>query len=141
MTIYRRCPQCHQLFTGKRCEECWKKYSARFNKKARKNDEHMKFYESSAWKKCRRDVRLKYMDYDIWMLAIGELVKCDKPFIHHVIPKKEAPDLIFDIDNLVTVSKESHEQIHYAYEHGSMEAAIARINEGKEKFRRMFTDD
>lgn len=65
--IKKRCPTCHQLYEGKRCPICTRKYQ---NKRMQEN-EARKMYGSRKWEKCRKNVLIKYMGYDIWMLGIG----------------------------------------------------------------------
>jgi len=103
-------------------------------------DSGRKLYASRIWAKCRRDIRLKYNDYDIWLLAEGIKRVCEKPYIHHIIPREDAPDLIMDIDNLVTVSKDSHEEIHKWYRDGKMDEAVARIKKGILEYEKLNGD-
>lgn len=135
MGISRRCPSCQGLFTGPRCPKCATRYST----KRQKDNSALKLYGSYKWAQCRRDVRLRYYDYDIWLLGIGELRRCDKTYIHHIIERDEAPDLQFAIDNLITVSYESHNEIHEAYK-SDKAAALTRIREGIRRFKEMFEE-
>lgn len=131
--IFRRCPTCGQLFQGRNCKAC----ANRISKKRQKENEARKIYSSKRWARVREQVRAKYFDYDIWLLAVGQLVKCRRPIVHHIKERDEAPELIYDIDNLVVVSYESHEEIHTAYLEDKP-AALARIQRGLEEFRRLF---
>ncbi len=131
--IFRRCPTCHQLFEGRQCKAC----ANRTSKKRQEQNEARKLYGSKRWAKIRDAVRAKFFDYDIWLLAVGQLVKCKRPIVHHIKERDEAPELIYDMDNLVVVSYESHEEIHAAYLEDKA-AAVARIARGKEEFRRLF---
>lgn len=133
MTIFRRCPTCGQLFSTKNCGGC----AARISKKRQADNEARKIYSSKRWAKVRGIVRAMYYDYDIWLLAVGQLVKCVRPIVHHIAERDEAPEKIFDIDNLIVVSHESHEEIHEAYL-ADKAAALARIQRGKDEFRRLF---
>ena len=67
MAISRRCPNCQQLYQGKLCKKCANKKS----KERQKNNEALKLYGSATWKKCRRNVLIRYHEIDIWMLGIG----------------------------------------------------------------------
>lgn len=133
MGISRRCPNCHQTYVGRRCKECANKYS----KHRQEKNERTKLYGSVTWQKCRTNVRLKYYDYDIWLLGIGELRKCEGVVVHHIVERDERPDLIFSLDNLITVGIDSHAEIHTMYKTDKT-AALARISEGKRKFEELF---
>lgn len=137
MGIYKRCPNCHKLYQEKSCPTCSKKFALANAKKRQKENEARKLYGSALWSKCRKTIRLKYMDYDIWLLGIGQIYSCEKPYIHHIVERDENPDLIFDEDNLITVCKESHEEIHQWYK-TDKKAALERIEKGKAEFRRLF---
>ena len=136
MAISRRCPSCQQLYQGKLCKKCANKKS----KERQKNNEALKLYGSSTWKKCRRNVLIKKKKKTIWMLGIGIVEKCAETHVHHIYERDERPDLIYDIDNLITVSRDSHAEIHEQYAKDK-KAAIARIYKGIKKFREMFGDD
>lgn len=135
MAIYRRCVRCNELFEGCKCPNCSKK-----RKRIQAINETKRVYNSYTWQQCRANVRLKYMDYDIWLLGAGQAYVCKKPIIHHILEREERPDLLFDIDNLIPVCKESHEEIHQWYK-TDREAALNRIEKGKAEFRRLFADD
>lgn len=138
MAIYKRCNNCHNLFQGRFCVDCRNKLSKRANR--RKPEDTSKLYDTAAWQKCRKTIRLKYLDIDIWLLAVGQIYRCESPLIHHIIERDEAPELIFHEENLIPVSKESHEEIHKLYR-VDRKSALARIEKGKEEFRRLFGND
>lgn len=137
MAIFKRCNFCHGLYQGRCCAKCANKHS----KKRQENNEALKLYGSSRWRKCRRDVRLKFQDMDIWELGAGRVnVICGTVYVHHIQERDQRPDLLFDIDNLITVSAESHEQIHAMYK-TDLEGALARIRKGITTFEEMYSGD
>ena len=137
MAIFRRCNNCHELYEGKKCPECSAKYAKEHAKKRQAENSARKLYGSGLWRKCRRNVIIRDMGYDIWLLGAGVVYKCNYPHVHHVVERDKAPDLIYDIDNLITVTKESHEEIHRLYLFDKP-AALARIQKGKAEFKRLF---
>lgn len=139
MAICKRCNSCHQLFTGSKCPGCSKRLAAASRKRIQKQNESKKFYNTYLWQQCRKNIRLKYLDYDIWLLGIGQEYVCQLPYIHHIVEREENPDLLYNVDNLISVSKESHEEIHRYYK-TDKQYALDRINKGKENFRRLFGD-
>lgn len=72
-------------------------------------------------------------------MAEGQIVKPDRIIIHHIKERQEAPELLFDIDNLIPVSIESHNDIHAMYKTDKA-AALERIQRGKVKFIELFVD-
>lgn len=133
MGISKRCSNCRGLYTGSQCPKCANKYS----KQRREKNEAIKIYSTARWDKCRQNVRLRYLDYDIWLLGAGELRLCEKVCVHHIIERDEAPELLYSLDNLITVGYDSHAEIHKLYKEDK-EAALARIYKGIEKFKEMF---
>ncbi len=73
-------------------------------------------------------------------MAEGQIVKPDRIIIHHIKERQEAPELFYDIDNLITVSTESHNDIHYYY-NTNKQYALERIRRGIDKFNELFADD
>lgn len=137
MAIFKRCNTCHKLYGGKKCPECSAKYARDHAKKRQDENAARKLYGSGLWRKCRHNVIVRDLGYDIWLLGIGQVYKCNYPHVHHIVERDEAPDLIYDIDNLITVTKESHEEIHRLYLIDK-EEALARIRKGQQEFRRLF---
>jgi len=137
MPIYRRCVSCGQLYTGKRCPACKKKQDKRYRENKKAKDDLARIYHLRLWEKCRRNILMKYLGYDIWLLAEGQIIKPDKIIVHHIQEREESPELIFDIDNLITVSVESHNDIHHYYK-TDKQYALDRIQRGKDKFNELF---
>lgn len=140
MAIFKRCNTCHQLFAGKRCPTCAAKYAAAHAAKRQRENPARKLYGSWLWRRCRQNVIARDFGFDIWLLGIGQLHKCKRPVVHHIKERDEAPDLIYDIDNLITVTKESHEEIHRLYAVAKDEA-LERIRKGKAELKRRFGDE
>lgn len=138
MAIFKRCNTCHQLYDGYRCPVCTRKFA----KKYQTENTAKKVYASRLWQKCRKNVRIKYMDYDIWLLGIGVLQRLNNPIIHHIKERDERPDLLFILDNLITVSEKSHGEIHALYRAGGVkkEYALHRIADGIAEFEKRFGD-
>jgi hypothetical protein len=77
------------------------------------------FYSSSQWKRTRRDIIIRDKSCD---LGIEEYEIFDRPVIHHINPitikdiEDENWDKLFDPDNLITVSYNTHQAIHFGSE-------------------------
>ena len=136
MTTYKRCQNCHELFTEPRCPRCSRKYAL---ERQRRNGK-LKLYSSQRWINCRKNVIQHYLGYDIWMLGIGKIVRCRKPVVHHIVEREEAPDLLYRLDNLITCTADSHAEIHKMYDRDKS-AALKRIRTGILKFEELYGND
>jgi len=137
MAIFKRCNTCHELYQGKYCPTCRPKQQKAYQRKTLDKNKNTRLYHTRLWERCRKNAIIRDMGYDIWLLGIGQVYQCLHPFVHHIKERDEAPDLIFDIDNLITVTKESHEEIHRLYLIDK-EEALERIRKGQQEFRRLF---
>lgn len=73
------------------------------------------FYTSREWKRLRDQVLLRDEGRDLAM--IGHEIY-ERPLVHHMNPLtiehfQNGSDLIFDLENLITVSHRTHNAIHY----------------------------
>lgn len=72
-------------------------------------------YRSEIWKKCRRDIIIRDLGYD---LGIEDRPIIGKILVHHMNPitleevERRDPS-IFDPEYLITVSLDTHNAIHY----------------------------
>lgn len=138
MATFKRCSNCHQLFTGKECPVCRAKMAAAYQKRRLCMNESTRRYHSRVWQRCRKAVILKYSGYDVWLLGIGIWEKCDPAYVHHIAERDAAPDRFFDEDNLIPVEHASHEEIHVWYNNGRRNEALVRIQKGKEVYEKRF---
>lgn len=74
------------------------------------------FYSSKAWKDARRSAIIRDSSCD---LAIPEYEIFMRPVVHHINPitiedvMDERWDKLLDLENLITVSYDTHQAIHY----------------------------
>ncbi len=77
------------------------------------------FYTSSQWKRTRRDIILRDNSCD---LGIADYEIFDRPVIHHINPitiedvENENWEKLFDPENLITTSYNTHQAIHFGNE-------------------------
>lgn len=76
---------------------------------------NQRFYGSSEWKRARRDVISRDNGND---LGLDDYPIFDRPVVHHIIPMEPEDfelgnPLILELDNLVLVSHETHNAIHF----------------------------
>ena len=74
------------------------------------------FYKSAAWRKLRRTAlqRDLYMCQDcLAAKRRGEMVRPrDAVVVHHIVPVTERPDLMMDLDNLISLCDACHNKRH-----------------------------
>lgn len=77
---------------------------------------NQKFYRSAEWKSVRNDVIIRDLSCD---LAIPEYEIFSHPIVHHINPitiddvLDENWDKLFSLENLITVSYNTHQAIHF----------------------------
>lgn len=86
-------------------------------------------YRSAEWKQVRNKVILRDNGCD---LGIEGREIASKPIIHHINPISvkdiaEGSDSLFDLENLITVSLETHNALHY----GSLSKCEHAVKERK----------
>lgn len=79
---------------------------------------NQKFYTSDEWRSVRRNIILRDDGCD---LGIKGRPIAGKIYIHHIIPItiddiRNFSDILFDPENLICVSKNTHDAIHYGDE-------------------------
>lgn len=79
---------------------------------------NQKLYNSDEWRRLRNDIILRDNGCD---MALKGYDIYDKIFIHHINPitERDVVDragIIFDPDNLICVSFDTHQAIHYGME-------------------------
>lgn len=131
MKICNRCGKPYAV--GKRCR-CQTAYKRNYNKFGR--DKRIKeFRASKAWGDTRAAVISRDGGLDLWLLyTTGEIRAGDS--VHHIEPLNEAFDRRLDMDNLITLSEESHGRIEYLYKtnrreqlQAELQAAVANASE------------
>lgn len=76
---------------------------------------NQEFYRSREWRKLRDEIMIRDNGCD---LGISDRFIFDPPVIHHIIPMRpedleEGNPLILDPNNLITVSHDTHNAIHF----------------------------
>ena len=62
------------------------------------------------------------------------MYKCNYPVVHHIVEREEDPSLVYDLDNLITVTKESHEEIHRLYLFDKEKADLSNMTKEKNTY-------
>ena len=79
---------------------------------------NQRFYNSEEWKRVRQLVLLRDNGCD---LGVPGLEIYERPLVHHIVPLlpkhfQNGSDLLLDPNNLITVSHNTHNAIHYGDE-------------------------
>lgn len=84
--------------------------SNRYYDKHKRNKESKQFYESTAWKKCRKLalIRDKYLCQD----CLGNKRITKATMVHHVIELKDDRSKGLELDNLRSLCNSCHEKHH-----------------------------
>lgn len=105
--IYKRCSHCGQRYeAGSKCD-------CNFKREYEKPTGTRALYKTGRWKKLRAIIIARYYGLDPWAFLHGRIKYSST--VHHIITAEEAPDMFYIEDNLIPVSRESHDEIHVLY--------------------------
>ena len=116
--LTRICQRCgKKVVQGQRCD-C-------YVRPGRRDEKDHAFYSSAMWKKIAKAARQRAQYLDEYELAYrGRLTA--GTIVHHIFTVKERPDMMLSLDNLIVVSRKTHDMIHDAYAKGDREARLMR---------------
>lgn len=113
MQIKTRCRKCRTKidFGQYYCEKCGAEVTAERNSHKNKKISSDSKISSRKWKKTRDQVIIR--DQGICVLCF---LKYGRIFsksleVHHIVKRIDDPSLMYDLDNLVTVCRECHEEL------------------------------
>lgn len=122
MKICQRCgkrlkmnEKCDCEMTRQRRAEHNREYNFKRDKTARA------FYDTKAWRRTRDAVKARAGGLDELRLSEGVVVAGTT--VHHIVPRSEAPELAFDLSNLILVNEKTHRLIHAIYDRSEEEKA------------------
>lgn len=89
---------------------------------------NQQFYRSREWRRIRKRVIARDLGCD---LGVEGYDIFDKIIVHHINPLtaehiKHSDELMFDMNNLITVSHKTHNAIHYGDESALVEPFVER---------------
>lgn len=110
------CLRCgREVEQGKKCD-CMNRSRKEYESEGRRKEVRA-FYDSAMWRKLRDSIKARANGCDEWILAsTGRIVPGD--LVHHIYPSDEYPSMRLLPDNLIYVSKQTHEWIHSVYRQG-----------------------
>ena len=105
--IYKRCAHCNKR------HEVGKKCGCEFKREYPPAAGTRKLYKGARWQVLRRVIIARYNGLDPWAFLHGRIEYAS--IVHHIVTAEEAPDMFYVEDNLIPVSRESHDEIHVLY--------------------------
>lgn len=105
--IYRRCPHCRKRVPeGEKC-------GCGYKREYVPPDKTRKLYHSGKWQKIRDTVISFYSGIDPYAKKQGRIEYAFT--VHHIIPAEEDPECFWILDNLIPLSRASHDEVHARY--------------------------
>lgn len=80
------------------------------SKDIRKEGKFDTWYKTKKWQKLRRYVLMR--DKYLCQLEVRYGKRIDAEVVHHIFPVEEYPELFFNADNLISLSKKAHNKMH-----------------------------
>ena len=105
--IYKRCVHCGKKYeAGKKCGCSFKReYPAPTGTRA--------LYRGAKWQALRRLIIARYNGLDPWALYHGRIEYAHT--VHHIVTAEDDPDKFYCEDNLIPLSRSSHDEVHVLY--------------------------
>lgn len=105
--IYKRCSHCgKRVPSGTTCKCIKRDY--------REPEGIYKLYHTQRWRNLREVVMVSYDGVDQWALNQHNQIKYAET-AHHIVPTTDDESLFFSLNNLIPVSRCSHDEIHALY--------------------------
>ncbi len=105
--IYKRCVHC-----GKRYE-AGKKCGCNFKREYARPTGTRTLYKGGRWQALRLVVIARYDGLDPWALLNSRIEYAHT--VHHIVTAEDNPELFYVEDNLIPLSRSSHDEIHALY--------------------------
>ena len=109
--LYYRCAHC-----GKRVER-GKSCTCSFKRDYSKPEGTRKLYHTARWQKLQATILARYDGMDPYAYVCGRIEHADT--VHHILIAEDHPELFWVPDNLIPVSRHSHDEIHVQYRQGA----------------------
>jgi len=94
-----------------------------------------KLYHTQHWKDTRAYVISQYDGLDLFALyRHGEFIPADT--VHHIEPTSEQPGRFYDTDNMIPVSRASHDEIHALYRQPGAEKIKDELREALLRYKK-----
>ena len=112
MPIYFRCPHCgKRIARGEKC-------GCNFKRDRREPEGIKRLYHTSRWTRLQRTIMARYNGLDQYALTRHQRIEYADT-VHHIVPANEDPARFWDPDNLIPLSRHSHDEVHVTYRDGA----------------------
>lgn len=137
MPLYKRCGRCGQRIPeGTRCK-CYTQRYKEYDRLSR-DKKSKQFYDSKEWMTAKSNALDADDGIDVYMYMMqGEIVRADT--VHHIIPLRDDWSRRTDINNLMSLSHDSHSLIHQLYKkdkQGMQQKLSAMVNDYRQSLLR-----
>lgn len=105
--IYKRCPHCGQRY------EAGKKCGCNFKRDYPQPTGTRAMYKAGRWQALRKVIIARYQGLDPWAFLHGRIEYATT--VHHIVTAEDDPALFYVEDNLIPLSRSSHDEIHALY--------------------------
>lgn len=110
--LYYRCSHCgKRVARGEKC-------GCNFKRDYAAPEGTRKLYHTARWTKLQQTIMQRYDCLDLYALKVHERIETADT-VHHIVPAEEDPELFWNPDNLIPLSRHSHDEIHVGYRAGS----------------------
>lgn len=114
--LTRICLRCgREVEHGKQCQ-CMNTTRREYENEGRRKDVRA-FYDSQMWRKLRESIKARANGCDEYVFATTDRI-VPGYLVHHIYPADEYPAMRLLPNNLIYVSKDTHEWIHSVYRQG-----------------------
>ena len=105
--IYKRCPHCgKRVAVGKKC-------GCGFKREYAAPQGTRKLYHTSRWNKLQKTIVSFYNGLDPYAKSKNKIEYAN--IVHHIVPAEEDPEHFWDSENLIPLSRSSHDEVHVRY--------------------------
>ena len=132
MPIYKRCSRCgKRIPSGSTCL-CVKQRHREYDRYSR-DQRSRHFYNSKEWESGRTAALEVDDGIDVYMfMTEGIVIAAD--MVHHIVPLKDDWDKRIDIDNMMSLSSDTHSMIEQMYKKNKAEM-IRKLQEMLKEYR------
>lgn len=105
--LYYRCNHCgKRIARGEKCG-CYKREHTA-------PEGTRRLYHSARWTRLRAMIMDRYNCLDPYAMAVHQQIEVADT-VHHIVPAEEDPSQFWSADNLIPLSRHSHDEVHTAY--------------------------
>ena len=107
--IYKRCPRCNKRIPAGQTCGC----QVNIKREYAPPEGTRKLYHTARWRKLQQAVISLYSGLDPYAKSKGRIEYANT--VHHIVPAVEDESLFWNQDNLIPLSRQSHDEVHTRY--------------------------